>query len=274
MIDVGSALATFTVTGPAAGSTAVEVGARGAAAELSVEGVPTALALLLALLWGAWHALTPGHGKTIVGAYLVGSRGTARHALYLGLTVTLTHTLGVYGLGLVTLFAAAYVLPEQLYPWLSLGSGAAVVAVGGWLLLSRVRAVRHEHAHAHGHEHHHHEHDHHHHHEPPAQLTPRGLIALGVAGGLLPCPSALVLMLGAIALGQVALGLVLVVAFSLGLAAVLTAIGVALVYAKGLIERAPALRAPALRWAPVASALVVTAVGAAMSVQALAQLAV
>jgi nickel/cobalt exporter len=288
LLDVGSASATFAVTGLPAAAVDAQPRASASAAEvpLPLIGVPPAVALLLALLWGAWHALTPGHGKTIVAAYLVGSRGTAKHALYLGLTVTLTHTIGIYALGVITLFAAAHVLPEQLYPWLSLASGAAVVAVGGWLLFARWRAIQHERAHAqahaHGHEHHHHhEHDHHHgagghSHEPPAQLTPRGLIALGVAGGLLPCPSALVLMLGAIALGQVAFGLLLVVAFSLGLAAVLTGVGMALVYAKGLVDGAslPRLRVPALRWAPVASALLVTALGAAMSVQALAQLAV
>ncbi|HEV8639289.1 MAG TPA: sulfite exporter TauE/SafE family protein [Chloroflexota bacterium] len=254
-----------------------------------------ALALLLATVWGAVHALSPGHGKTIVAAYLVGSRGTARHALYLGLTVTATHTLGIYALGLITLFAASFVLPERLYPWLALFSGLAVVLVGGSLFAARLRAGGHadhldghDHNHGHGHEHHHHpgpeHHDHshphqddgqHHHdhdHRPPERVTPRSLIALGVAGGLLPCPSALVLLLGAIALGQVGFGLVLVAAFSLGLAGVLTAIGIALVQAGRLLE-APRLsrlpRAAVLRWAPVLSALVVTLIGAAMSVQAL-----
>jgi ABC-type nickel/cobalt efflux system permease component RcnA len=277
------------------------------------------LALLLATLWGAAHALSPGHGKTIVAAYLVGSRGTARHALYLGLTVTATHTLGIYALGLITLFAAAVVLPERLYPWLSLGSGLAVVLVGASLFVARLRAGgrsdhrhghtddhAHDHAHGDGHEHHadghhhahphdhghdgqahdHHRreehghdhhghahgHGHHHDHKPPGRVTPRSLIALGVAGGLLPCPSALVLLLGAIALGQVAFGLLLVFAFSLGLAGVLTAVGIALVHARRLLE-APRLsrlpRAAALRWAPVLSALAVTLIGAAMSLQAL-----
>jgi nickel/cobalt exporter len=348
-VDLGRASATFTVTGAPArphanppptgeGSApaatlrsgmglapllgdAASLAGLVAAGELGPAG--TALALLVALVWGAAHALSPGHGKTIVAAYLVGSRGTARHALYLGLTVTLTHTLGIYALGLVTLFAAALVVPETLYPWLSLASGGAVLAVGGSLFLARARAVQHSLAHArqpalafayagaaahagrrdHDHDHgdhhhhdhgdhHHHDHGHHHHgghdhdhdhgpgghsHAPPERITPRGLIALGVAGGLLPCPSALVLMLGAIALGQVAFGLLLVVAFSLGLAAVLTLIGVALVYARGLIDRASPTRLPVgtmLRWAPVGSALVVTALGAAMSLQALAQLGV
>jgi nickel/cobalt exporter len=94
--------------------------------------VPLVMAALLAVtVWGAGHALTPGHGKTIVAAYLIGSRSTPWHALYLGLTVTLTHTLGVFALGLVALFASSYVLPEQLYPWLGAVSGLVVVGLGG-----------------------------------------------------------------------------------------------------------------------------------------------
>jgi nickel/cobalt transporter (NicO) family protein len=101
--------------------------------------IAIAIALLLAVIWGAAHAMTPGHGKTIVAAYLVGSRGTAWHALYLGLTVTATHTVGIYALGLVTLFAAHYVLPETLFPWISLISGFAVVVIGVTLLATRFR---------------------------------------------------------------------------------------------------------------------------------------
>ena len=100
------------------------------------------LAILAAFGLGALHALSPGHGKTVVGAYLVGSRGTARHALFLGLTVTITHTTGVFALGLVTLAASQYVLPEQLYPWLSLTSGLLVVAIGLVLFVTRLRAYR------------------------------------------------------------------------------------------------------------------------------------
>src|SRR5262249_55974682 len=128
----------------------------------------------------AFHALTPGHGKTIVGAYLVGSQGTARHAVFLGLVVTLTHTMGVYLLGLGTLAASAWVVPERLYPWISVLSGLLVVAVGSSLVTSRWRGAlahahhdHHDHDHVHGHDHdhhhahghHHHGHDHHHHHQ-------------------------------------------------------------------------------------------------------------
>src|SRR5215216_2480501 len=98
------------------------------------------LALAVSFLWGAMHAMTPGHGKTIVGAYLVGSRGTIKHALYLGLTTTITHTLGVFAFGLVTLFAAQYIVPEKLYPWMGLLSGLFVVGIGINLFVSRFRS--------------------------------------------------------------------------------------------------------------------------------------
>ena len=243
--------------------------------------------LLIAAILGGLHAFTPGHGKTVVGAYLVGSRGTARHALLLGLVVTATHTLGVYLLGLGTLAASAWIVPERLFPWISVISGLLVVAVGASLATSRLRAAAgHHHHHHHGDHHHHdHEHDHHHHHEhdhdhghahlpqPGTPMTIRSLVALGVSGGLLPCPSALVVMLGAIALGRVAFGLALIVGFSVGLASVLTAIGIVLVYARGLLERLP-LDGRFARYAPVASALVISLAGIAVVVEALAQMGV
>src|SRR5512135_800013 len=99
-------------------------------------------ALVVSFIWGALHAMSPGHGKTVVAAYLVGTRGTSRHAILLGLTVTLTHTLGVFALGFITLFASNYILPEQLYPWLSLASGLLVLGIGFILLLTRFRAAR------------------------------------------------------------------------------------------------------------------------------------
>jgi ABC-type nickel/cobalt efflux system permease component RcnA len=252
---------------------------------------------------GAVHALTPGHGKTVVGAYLVGARGTARHAVFLGLVVTATHTLGVYLLGLGTLAASTWIVPERLYPWISILSGLLVVLVGASLVRSRLRgALAHHHAHHHGHEHHgdhHHHHDHGHHHDlghhhdhhhdhhhghdhshghshlPPegTPITVRSLLALGVSGGLLPCPSALVVMLGAIAVHRVAFGLALIVAFSAGLAAVLTGIGIALVYARGLFERLP-IDGRLARYVPVASAVVISFAGAAIVVEALWQMGV
>jgi nickel/cobalt transporter (NicO) family protein len=208
--------------------------------------------LLAAFGWGAVHALSPGHGKAMVAAYLVGTRGSARDALGLGLTVTVTHTIGVFALGVVTLALSAYVLPEDLYPWLNLASGLLVLGVGGAVLRGRVRKARHHH--------------HHHHHHAP--ITRRGLLAMGASAGLIPCPSALVVLLGAIAQHEVALGLLLIVAFSAGLAATLTALGIAVVHAGRLTARiAPDGRVIAVL--PAASALVIVAAGTLLTVQAL-----
>jgi len=314
--------------------------------------------LLIAAGLGAVHALSPGHGKTVVGAYLVGSRGTARHAMFLGLTVTITHTAGVFALGLVTLFASQYVLPEQLFPILTLISGAIVLTVGLSLFVRRLRAARaatppvhshhdhdhahashahashapshhandhvhahashapshhdhadqhnHDHPHAHDHGDHHHDHhthdhadhhhDHHHDHDhaehlhdregalvhshggsthshlPPgsdgAAITWRSLLALGISGGLLPCPSALVVMLSAISLHRVGYGLLLVIAFSIGLASTLTCIGLLFVYAKRLLKR-PVFSGRLVRLLPVASALVIACAGAVICYEAI-----
>ena len=268
----------------------------------------SALALLAALVLGALHALSPGHGKSIVGAYLVGSRGTARHAAFLGLTVTVTHTLVVFAIGLATLFASRFIMPERLFPVLSLISGLLVLGMGlvlfgqrwgaarvWWRGLARpsatgrMPAFAEAHGHSHGPSHGHadaHDHDHDHDHDhPPAHthtddhghrhrldhgqghapthapesvhpvegavhshggsththlppgahgeaITWRGLLALGISGGLLPCPSAMVLLLAAVALNKTLFGLVLVVAFSVGLAITLTAIGMLFLYAR------------------------------------------
>ena len=237
-------------------------------------GLLAALAAALGL--GAAHALAPGHGKTIVAAYLVGTRGTAWHALFLGLTTTITHTAGVFALGLLTLFVSRYILPEQLYPWLSVASGVMVALIGIGLLRQRLSSARTPHAQAEG------VHSHgfgvyHSHTQPDSsdqsvsanrRSTTRRLLLLGISGGLIPCPSALVLLLGAIAAGRTGLGLGLVVAFSFGLAVVLTAIGLVLVYARHLFVRLP-VRGFALRYLPVASALIVTLAGGAIAVQAL-----
>src|SRR5207244_11671897 len=121
---------------------------------LSALVVPASLAA--ALFWGAAHALSPGHGKTIVSAYLVGKRGTPRDAALLGLIVTVTHTIGVFALGLVTLALSQWIVPDRLYPWLNLTAGVAVVAVGLPVLRARAGDWRHERAHRHGHDHDHH----------------------------------------------------------------------------------------------------------------------
>jgi nickel/cobalt exporter len=250
-----------------------------------------ALSLLAAMAWGAAHALGPGHGKTIVGAYLVGSRGTARHAVALGLTVTATHTAAVFALGLATLYASSFVNAQDLYVWLSVASGALVVLMGAGLLWSRWRAAVRGTPSAH-HDHHHHSggHEHaggtagdHDHSHAPAAPGWRGLVLLGISGGLLPCPTALVVMLGAIALDRVVYGMVLIVAFSAGLAGVLTGIGLVLVLAGRLVGenepgsrfaflRSNSMTLRALRFAPVVSAVVILAVGVVLTGQALAAL--
>jgi ABC-type nickel/cobalt efflux system permease component RcnA len=239
------------------------------------------LFLLAAFGWGALHALSPGHGKGMVAAYLVGARGRPRHAIALGATVTFTHTIGVFLLGVVTLALSQYILPEQLYPWLNLAAGLLVVTVGLGVLRSRLRWARgghgpahvhgvrgHSHDHSHSHEHGHtHDHDHH----VPGQITWRGLIGMGVAAGLLPCPSALVVLLGAIAQHQIALGLLLIVAFSLGLAATLTALGLAVVYAGRVTARvriSPRLTAAL----PAISAVVIVALGLTLTARAVPNL--
>ena len=286
------------------------------------------IALVISFIWGAMHAMTPGHGKTIVGAYLVGSRGTPKHALYLGLTTTIAHTLGVFALGLITLFAARFIVPEKLYPWMSFLSGLFVVGIGMNLLVSRFKssglgsplqtlkakfagssrinlsiqplpehvhsdgsahnhgyllqpshAHHHSHDHPHPHDHHHDEgHDHSgHSHLPPgvdgSPVTWRSLLLLGISGGIVPCPSALVVLLGAIALNRIGFGLVLVLAFSLGLAGALTTIGLMFIYAGRVFERIPA-QGKIIRVLPVLSALFIALIGLTITVRALQEIGV
>ena len=228
-----------------------------------------ALALGVAFFLGAAHALTPGHGKTLVAAYLVGSRGTIRDAVYLGSVVTLTHTSSVFILGLVTLYASQHILMDRIYPWLSLVSGLLVMGMGLWLLRSRMRgAGRHHHHHHDHHQHDHHHDDHPHTHEPP-RVTRAHLFSLGVSGGLVPCPEAMVVLLMAISLRKLGLGLVILVAFSLGLAVVLIAIGIAMILSGPLLGRVTE-GGRLIRLLPVGSAAVVTLLGAGIVYQAIA----
>jgi nickel/cobalt transporter (NicO) family protein len=295
-------------------------------------------AICVAIVLGAAHALQPGHGKTVVAAYLVGSRGTAKHALVLGGTVTATHTAGVYALGVVTLFLSQYILPERLYPFLEVGSGLMVVGIGIWLFGQRLlsamgfpRQKSHTHAHGHNHDHSEHEdaHDHartlviarslrsssesstdaaqghgpdarhggHEHadhthddiksrelhthshggkahsHVPPSgdKVSWKNLLALGVSGGLLPCPEALMVLLITIAAHRVLFGLLLIVSFSTGLAAVLVGFGLLLVYARGFFSRINLSSGLAPRLLPVASALIIVIAGGVITAQALPQ---
>jgi ABC-type nickel/cobalt efflux system permease component RcnA/Tol biopolymer transport system component len=236
------------------------------------------LALGISLALGALHALTPGHGKTVVAAYLVGTRGTTRHAIALGSIVTLTHTGSVFLLGIVTLVASRYILPTRLIPALEVLSGLLILGLGLYLFFQRIRDWhaskdghhhdQHDHAHEHGHDYHHHDLDHEHGHShqipDPESVTWKSLIALGVSGGLVPCPDAIAILLVAIAINRLLLGLALIIAFSLGLAVVLIAIGLAMVHSRRLFRKIDAFTrfAPAM---PVVSAVIVLVLGVALT---------
>jgi nickel/cobalt transporter (NicO) family protein len=209
--------------------------------------------LAVSFALGAVHALSPGHGKAIVAAYLVGAHSTVRHAALLGLIVTFTHTVTVFLLGFATLFLSRFVMPEKIFPLLGTISGLSIVWVGATLFVQRLRAARRGR-------------DQHTHVMPQGEVSMGSLMALGASAGLVPCPSALVLLLSSVALGRIGLGLGLLVAFSLGLAIVLMAIGIATVYGKRLL---PDPRGAAFRYIPVASAAIITLVGVVMTVAAL-----
>ncbi|NJL91228.1 MAG: high frequency lysogenization protein HflD [Coleofasciculaceae cyanobacterium SM2_1_6] len=204
----------------------------------------TLMGMAIAFGFGAVHALAPGHGKTLVSAYLIGSQGTPQQAILLGVTTTITHTIGIFLLGAIALFASAYVVPEQLYPVLSGVSGITIFLVGLSLLKQRLHSHSynsHAHSsqeHTHDHDHHHDHHDHHHH-PPAATMTLSSLVKLGIAGGLVPCPTALIMLLGAIALHHIAYGLFLVSGFSLGLSCVLVILGLLAVFARQWLEKFP-----------------------------------
>jgi nickel/cobalt exporter len=177
------------------------------------------LILAVALGLGAVHAMAPGHGKTVMAAYIAGHRGSPRQAFLIGLTVAATHTVGVLALGLLVT-ASQQFTAERLYPWLGVASGLLVAAIGISLLARALGGRRHRH-HAHG----------------PPSLGWRSLVAMGFAGGLVPSPSALIVLLGALALGRAWLGLLLVLAFGVGMAATLVGAGMLLVSAKIRLDR-------------------------------------
>jgi ABC-type nickel/cobalt efflux system permease component RcnA len=207
-------------------------------------GVGFALAsILAALAFGIVHALAPGHGKTVMAAYLVGQRGTRRQALQLGAVVTFTHTASVLLLGAL-LTAGALAAPERVVPVTEILSGLLLAGLGAYLLMTAVRRSRVQHTH---HDHHHdndHPHEHSHggtsHSHAPVMDGPlgwRALAGMGVAGGLVPSPSALVVLLGATALGRAWFGVVLVLAYGLGMAVTLTAAGLLLLRAQSALDR-------------------------------------
>ena len=239
------------------------------------------LALFLALILGAAHAFSPGHGKALVAAYLLGQRRTVRHAITLGAIVTITHTVSVFALGGLALMLSHVMAPETLLPWMELASGVLVLVVGVQLLRARLRRQhQHTHPHEHGHHGHHHDHahggGHHHDHddahhaaahadEIAAASTPRDLVMLGISGGIAPCPSALVLLLTAISFHRIAFGLVLVAVFSVGLATVVSAVGVAVVVLGDRLKGRVQSRTVAVVL-PVFSAVVISLVGAGLTI--------
>jgi nickel/cobalt transporter (NicO) family protein len=228
---------------------------------------------------GALHAMEPGHGKTVVGAYLVGARGTTWHAVILGLTVTLTHTGIVIILGILSSVAAAYFVPETVQKVLGLVSGILVVGVGAFMIAVRIRQSRQaEHARDHAHDDHdardHNHNDaggHGHSHGPLPSLgekpTLGQLLALGISGGIVPCPAALAVLLAAITFGDFIRAVSLVLIFSLGLACVLIAVGIIMVHAARLAGKLFAVG----RWArivPIASAVIITLLGVGLTIRA------
>jgi ABC-type nickel/cobalt efflux system permease component RcnA len=239
-------------------------------------------ALLAAFLLGAGHALTPGHGKTLMGAYLVGSRGTALHAIALGLAVTVSHTLGIIVLAAIILQARA-VAPELFNTVAPVVSGATVIAIGAWLLVGQLRQFRAGRQHDHdgpapGHPHRHDALGRHINDEeasyPEVETAPlgwRSLFVLGLAGGLIPSTNALIILLAAINVDRPAYGLVLVVAFGLGMALVLGGVGLVLVFARGRLERFPSASTLGrlAAYAPLGAACVIFALGLWLTSQAI-----
>lgn len=235
-------------------------------------------ALAISFVLGGLHALTPGHGKTLVAAYLVGQHGTKKDALILALVTTLTHTSSIYILGLLSLFATQYFLPERIIPALETISALAIFGMGVWLLSKRWAELQHEHAHHHEHEHSHEHHDHAHGTGPGQhvhtlqdlkgqRLGLRSLISLGFSGGIVPCADALAIMIIAIGLNKTVLGMILIIFFSLGLAAVLVGLGVLMVTSRNLFERfAPSNSIS--RYFPVASAVIIICIGGLLVLKA------
>ena len=228
---------------------------------------PLFVAAAAALGLGFAHAVAPGHGKTLVAAYLVGNRGTWRHAVALGFTVAVSHTVGVAALGAVTFVASSAFTPERIYPYLATLSGVIVAGMGVYLLVRSIRRRREPAEHGHSHDHDGELHSHGgrpHSHAVPTDITWKGLAALGVSGGLVPSASAVVLLLGAVGLGRTGFGLVLVLLFGLGMATALVAAGLLVVGAERVGMRAfgnGSLIERARKVLPIVMALAVLVVG-------------
>jgi nickel/cobalt transporter (NicO) family protein len=219
------------------------------------------LLLLLALGFGAAHALTPGHGKTLVAAYLVGERGTVGHAVLLGIVTTVTHTGVVIILAAMLPWLLARVAVEHVQAILGFVGGILIAGMGLWLLLKRLSGQA-DHVHLGGADHHHHGHGHHHHDIPSGdKVRIWNLIMLGVSGGIVPCWDAIALLAWSIAAHQVRLGLPLLLAFSAGLAGVLVLVGVLVVKLKGF-GSSKLGEGRLVKALPILSAIAVTLLGA------------
>jgi ABC-type nickel/cobalt efflux system permease component RcnA len=289
--DIRSATGTFRV-GDAPALPAPAAGAAPAAPRSATEDplaellagdltLPVALlSLLIAGGLGAAHALSPGHGKTLVAAYLLGSGGTLRQAAGLGLTVAVTHTLGVFALGAATLAAGELFVPERVVVWLSVASGALVALLGIGLIWRSLRSARrqapHDHSHGH-HADHHHPQGHEHVENPSSGLRTRSIVALGLAGGLVPSASALIVLLAAVSTGRLLFGVGLIVAFGVGMAVVLAGLAAATTVARRAIVDP---RGVASWWLarrvstllPFASGVAVLAIGSAVTLAALGRI--
>ena len=238
-------------------------------------------AALIAIGLGGLHALEPGHGKTIVAAYLVGSRGTARHAVLLGVIVTASHTAGVFALGAITLYASRYIVPEQLYPWLGALSGITIAGLGCFMLMRRLSGTATDHDHDLDASHSHWAFWKHTAGEKigmnPVQSSASRvrsvslvqLFTLGITGGIIPCPAALIVLLSAFALHRIGLGFFLIVSFSVGLALVLIGFGMLMVYARRFMTQFQIDGPLTRRWLPAASSAFIAILGLILTIQAL-----
>jgi ABC-type nickel/cobalt efflux system permease component RcnA len=282
-LGVRGAIATATPGGPRLASLPEPGAALAADATSTIDGrdggllasligrddiTPLLVAFMVAAAFGvgALHSLGPGHGKTMIGAYLVGAGGSVRHAVGVGAAVSVMHTASVLTLGLLVLSAERFFAPERVYPVLGIASGLIALGLGSALLVSRIHAA------THGPTTHAHDHDHDHDHGPSADapLSRRGMLALAFSGGILPSPSALVVLLASVSLGRTALGLVMIGAFSIGLAAALIGVGIVTLRARDAAERRFAERAA--RLLPIGSAAAIAAMGVFLTVRGALQL--
>ncbi|MEA1946774.1 MAG: sulfite exporter TauE/SafE family protein [Thermodesulfobacteriota bacterium] len=237
--------------------------------------------LFVAFILGALHALGPGHGKTLMAAYLVGSKGRVIDAIVLALTLTVTHVLSVLILGFIALWISDFFMPEMIAKWMGLFSGSSIVAIGVWLFCSRFKVlknkyVNHDHDHSHpvapvpraaevSGRHSHHGENHHHHYD--SNLSFFNNVALGVSGGMVPCPKALVILLLAISLQKITLGILIVVVFSFGLSLVLVVLGIVMIKASHLIKGR--LEGHSLQYIPIIGAVIIVGVGVFWSIRSI-----